>query len=149
MAFLKIFSTEWLTKLVSTTEFGAKTKTKYQKKQNAGNVTAVGVISALSFNNVEAGKLYRLTGWVRSTSGTNEDPESTIRNTDNSIIAYVSHQTTITGTLVLNTSISVIFTAVGNGSINFSKESATGTISDNTYLILEELPFNEATVQWT
>lgn len=137
-------------KLDISTTITAFTKVKYQNKTLLANKTTSGVATDMTFNNLVAGRTYRvsLTGYVDSTS--NADPSGYILNTDGNAVAYFGHDQAITGTFVDYFAVTTRpFVAPINGSVTFSKNFATGTWYLGMVATLEELPNHEVTTQWT
>jgi hypothetical protein len=134
----------------TTQNLSAYTKTRWQTKTLGTNITASGAIASLQFNNLIAGRTYKVTvlGYVQSTSG--EDPSFTITAPSGAVVLLGGHDQAITGTLVDYFSlISPPFVPTVNGSLSFLKNNATGTIFSGLTVTLEELPNHEITTAWT
>lgn len=135
----------WLAKLKSL--FGI---TLHQTKTLGSNITAVGYIADLTFNNIQAGKVYRATvsGFVSSISGT--DPSFEIRGTDDSTLIFGGVDSTVAGTIIdYFTHTSAPFVAPVNGQIRAYKRNLDGTLFSGMKLTIEELPNHTVTTQWT
>jgi hypothetical protein len=147
---LRIFSTEWLTRLIGTTEFDSKTKTVFQTKTMTVNATALGTITELTFNNLQAGKFYRVSGLVSFVNvNIADDPRIYFNNTNGMLMSYLGVAGNAVAGYNLSASPCFVFQAASNGSMTVEKEFATGIVSIGSYITLEELPNHTVTAQWT
>jgi len=117
-----------------------ESKVKWQHKTMVANQTSSGVISDLTFNNLEVGQTYRITStwdW---------------QNTSNKRVDIYNGSTMLglmiqDGTSELTSEWSKIFVA-GYNSLTFTKVDSNSQIQSSTFVILEELPLHEQTSQW-
>jgi hypothetical protein len=138
-----LFSTAWLAKLQSL--FGI---TRYQTKTLASNITAIGVITQLSFNNLQAGKTYRLSGYVGVTSAVaTDDPTVYATDPSGNTLFLTGSANTPAGQFIY-TGFNSIFTAQVSGQLQILKLYATGTVNEGK-ATLEELPNHTPTTDWT
>jgi microcystin-dependent protein len=116
-------------------------RNKYQEKTLSGNVAASGVMTELTFNNLEIGKIYRVTflaDW-QGTSNKRVDIDN-----DGTNIGLVIQESTAE----LKTTWTRIFKAVGT-QLTFKKVDSNGQIQSTTYSTLEELSDYVETTDWT
>lgn len=136
------------------------TKVKYQTKTLGGNVsqgTGFQVVSDLSFNNLESGKYYRLTGFLLfdnngSSSGQNGAVRAAGVLPERPIFFMRFDVGTAAERILGAGSGELIFQAQSNGQLEirlYGHPVTNQTLNSGSYLILEELPNHEETTDWT
>jgi hypothetical protein len=154
---LRIFSTDWLTNLISTGSLttiaavATSTKTKWQTKDLLVAQTAFGAIPAMSFNNLTIGRSYRLTTHLYATfigvavDNITISASGAVAQTlwsfrwDSS--AFTSSQTG---------DASIVFTALSTTlTLSMGGNTTSQTLQLGSTATLEELPNHEVTTQWT
>lgn len=131
----------------------------WQQKTLSGNVsrTSSGTsqVTDLTFNNLEAGKTYRLTGTFRLQRTGNSSGNSANFNGSypgGAMNLGYARADGLGGDLSYGSGISQIFTPSADGSLTFQLSTGiSGGIlyANTTYLMLEELPFHAQTSKWT
>ena len=125
----------------------------YQKKTLSGN-TQSGNISDLTFNNLEIGKTYRLSGNIRTGGNANQAEQdrqivfnqgATLINITREVRGFDSQG--VPG--AMDTGISAIFTCTDTILQAVATCSTSFFIQANTFVILEELPNHEVTTDFT
>jgi hypothetical protein len=128
----------------------------WQRKDLTSTVTSTTadvLATGLSFNNLEAGKTYRLSGniyWRKLASGGGVNFGIYIDGvTDKNFIAFIRAD----GIEISNkTGVSTTFTATTDGTLEVyisGHPAGTHYLNSGSWLILEELPFHAQTSKWT
>lgn len=105
--------------------------------------------SELNFNNLVAGRTYRLTMAARVENVSNEDTTLVAVDPSNNFFLYTGFAQ-VSGTNIDWSERSTIFSPAASGSLTFIKGAATGTLvgGGDTYAILEELKNHNLTTKW-
>jgi len=137
-------------------EQDSKLTTYWQKKTLSSNITSgTGVSTALSFNNLEIGKKYRLTVQANMDEGGVSDASYVYLNFTNNSIDIVNLALTIPAPPsgaqgVVRAGSSDIFIAGATTVLANYQVNSSGVIyQDKTFAILEEVPNHVETTQWT
>jgi hypothetical protein len=145
---MKIFSTEWLAKLIGTDAFNSKTKTKYAFRGNSATRTTAGVFSTGTFNNLEVGKRYRYIARFYGNIGGGASVGVGLRH-GAGFIETASMETQ--GTIGADKQSVTCFQVFVATETTLTAELITVTTSQNAmlyFMTLEELPNHESTTQW-
>lgn len=150
MNFGAFLSTGFLNKLKAV--FG---KTLYQEKVMSANQTTNGDIADLTFNNLEAGKKYRLTGGLTFSNTGDDGNNVQIFNGATQLIFLDSNPNAGGGTQSLYLAVSTVFTASADTlTFNANSTGANSFVLGNgsrsiSHMILEELPNHEETTKFS
>lgn len=129
---------------------------KWQKKTLSSNQTSTGVVSDLTFNNLEIGKTYRIGGQLSilglSSSVNSKESRIDIDNGSTRIIRTGGNSGD-TGTYIFPIALNTVFIA-SDTTLTVDVTSLVNTYmsantTEDSYMILEELPLHEQTSQWT
>jgi len=139
------------------TELQSSQKTYWQIKTLNTTVSAnTSDIADLRFNNLEAGKDYRLSGATQVRTTTSGGTAQIRFRENNNIIGIVFHrQLSASGDLESVYGINILFKATENGvlTVDFTEGGPALFYGDGTrdqsYLILEELPNHVETDKWS
>ena len=132
---------------------------KYQKKFLTASITSTNVsnIADLRFNNLEIGKVYKLTGQTQlSATGAGAISNLYAVNGANTLVRWLYNRGAETGNGAVTFSNGIVFTATAT-TLQFDYSfSVSGSLAGGTeftagvcYMVLEELPSHILTAQWT
>lgn len=135
----------------------AKYKVKWQKKTLAANFAPTGIITDLSFNNLEIGKTYRLGGQI-AVNGDNgsiniKDSKMTLYNGATELLE-LNAASGDTGSYNSTIGINLVFTATAT-TVTFDRTvdgiSYINSANGSTFATIEELPDTsyKVTTDWT
>jgi len=125
------------------------TKTKWQRK----DMSMDNQVSDMDFDNLENGKTYALTIYLRHQGISSQDPIVQVSGPGIPEADFFSNQGvgaawTSSDTNQPRSGYRVVFTALDDGSVGFV-HNGSGTIFSASFAILEELPNHVVTTEWT